>query len=210
MTISDSGSENTRDHILDVATRLFSRLGYDAITVRMIADSAGLDVATVTDQVGGKRELYIAVLERITGIEYDFLQQKVAEAEPGMAGMILLTDAYLDFCVEHPEVPALWMHRWLSDAADITELEERFSGKIQSLLLGAVSKAIGEGEAYEGEPPFDLELVGWTTVWCIHGFVQGGFMDEKGRTRRPQDPKALRRVRKHLHELVERMLGMYA
>lgn len=208
MTTSDSGSQGTRDQILDVATRLFSRLGYDGTTVQMIAGAAGLDVATVTERVGGKREIYLAVMERITEAERAYLREVAAECTPGLAGVIRLTDAYLDFCLDHPEVPAIWAHRWLLDAADITGLEERFSGVIQSMLLREVRKIIGGGEVYEGELPFDLEVTAWGSVWCIHGFVLSGFVDEQGRPRSPQDPEALQRVRTYLHQLVERMTGM--
>lgn len=207
MTNPDSESKGTRDHILDVATRLFARLGYDGSTAQMIASAAGYAPATVTEQVGGKRELYLAVMERLTNAEYAYLQEAAAEFTPGLPGLIRLTDAYLDFCLEHPEVPALWAHRWLMDAADIAELEERFSGVIQSLLLREIRKIVGGGEVYEGELPFDLEVAAWGSVWCIHGFILSGFVDEEGRPRSPQDPEAQRRVRAYLHQIVERVTG---
>ncbi|MEV4186774.1 helix-turn-helix domain-containing protein, partial [Streptosporangium canum] len=59
MTSADGGQ---RELILRVATRLFAALGYDATSVSQIAEAAGLDVATLTQQAGGKRELYLAVM----------------------------------------------------------------------------------------------------------------------------------------------------
>ncbi|MGP3933211.1 TetR/AcrR family transcriptional regulator [Nonomuraea sp. KM88] len=193
--------------ILKVATQLFAALGYDGTSTRQIADAAGLNIATVNYHVGGKRELYLAVMERAHLAEKAALEQAL-DRLPGddpAAGIHRLVDDYLDFCVDNPEVPALWMHRWLSDAGDITELERRY---VQPLFaaVAATMRPIAESGLIDAR--VDLEYAMWTVVWSVHGFAKGGVLDDQGRRRGAGDRAVLRRFRAHLHLTLHRMLGL--
>ena len=62
------GREATVAAILDVAERLFSRRGYDAVTVRDIANGAGVSHPLVHQYVGRKADVLRAVLARNAGL----------------------------------------------------------------------------------------------------------------------------------------------
>ncbi|MCF6471086.1 TetR/AcrR family transcriptional regulator [Nonomuraea sp. MG754425] len=195
------------DTILKAATRLFAALGYDGTSTRQIADAAGLNIATVNYHVGGKRELYLAVMEAAHRAEQAALEQALARL-PGddpVAAIHRLADDYLDFCVDHPEVPALWMHRWLSDASDVTELERQY---VQPLLAAVTAALRPAAEAGLIADETDLEYTVWTAVWAVHGFAKGGVLDAEGRRRAGGDRAALRRFRAHLHQTLHRTLGL--
>lgn len=53
-----------RDRILDAAEELFAERGFDGVTLRQIASSAGVDVALASYHFGKKLELFNAVFER--------------------------------------------------------------------------------------------------------------------------------------------------
>lgn len=55
---------NTYTVILDVAERLFARLGYVGTSMRMIADSAAVTQALITYYFGSKERLFEAVFKR--------------------------------------------------------------------------------------------------------------------------------------------------
>ncbi|MBB2911673.1 AcrR family transcriptional regulator [Streptosporangium becharense] len=54
--------EGTRRRILDAARDLFAELGYDQVTMRLIAAEAGANVALINRYFGSKRELFAEVL----------------------------------------------------------------------------------------------------------------------------------------------------
>ncbi|GII92173.1 TetR/AcrR family transcriptional regulator [Sinosporangium siamense] len=54
----------TRRRILDAAIRLFSELGYDQVTMRLLAAEAEANVALINRYFGSKRELFAEVLEQ--------------------------------------------------------------------------------------------------------------------------------------------------
>ena len=54
-----------REQILDAANELFAERGYDEVSVEEIASSAGVTRGLVHHYFGGRKEVYIALLERI-------------------------------------------------------------------------------------------------------------------------------------------------
>lgn len=56
--------EATRERILDVALELFSNAWYDDVTLRGIADAAGVALQTVVNHFGSKEALFLDVGER--------------------------------------------------------------------------------------------------------------------------------------------------
>ncbi|GAA4229654.1 AcrR family transcriptional regulator [Streptosporangium album] len=54
--------EGTRRRILDAARRLFTELGYDQVTMRLLAAEAGANIALINRYFGTKRELFAEVL----------------------------------------------------------------------------------------------------------------------------------------------------
>jgi AcrR family transcriptional regulator len=196
MTSSDSG----RERILDAATRLFAALGYDGTSTRMIAEAAGLNVATVAYHAGGKRDLYLAVMERAHLAERAALDAALAEISPDAEGILTLVDRYVDFCLERPEIPALWMHRWLSDAADVAHLEGLYVRPLMENVISVARESVADD--------VDLEFVFWTVVWCTHGFGCGGILDGDGHRGGLDDPHAVARFRAHMRRKVSAAIGL--
>lgn len=187
-----------RERILAAATDLFAVHGYDGTSTRAIAERVALNVATVAYHVGGKRDLYLAVMERAHRMERAAVRDALAACTPDGAGVATLTDGYLDFCVAHPVIPALWMHRWLSDAADIADLEAAYVTPLIDEVVGVLTAIAAPG--------VDVRHAVWTVVWCTHGFCRGGVLDATGHRHRGEDPAALAAFRAHLHGLVAGLL----
>lgn len=68
--------QTKKERILDAAEALFSQHGYDGVTLRKIAEQAGVDVALANYHIGNKRELFEAVFIR----RAELLNQLRAEA----------------------------------------------------------------------------------------------------------------------------------
>lgn len=53
-----------KDHILDVAERVFSDLGFDGASTRLISGEAGVNMAMLNYYFGSKEGLFLAIFER--------------------------------------------------------------------------------------------------------------------------------------------------
>jgi AcrR family transcriptional regulator len=63
-----------KDHILDVAERVFAEHGFDGASTRLISGEAGVNMAMLNYYFGSKEGLFLAVFERRTNTFYSILQ----------------------------------------------------------------------------------------------------------------------------------------
>ena len=57
---------DTRGHILDAATELFARKGYDATSIRDIAERASVAPSLLNHHFGNKTALLVSVFQRVS------------------------------------------------------------------------------------------------------------------------------------------------
>ncbi|WP_433430175.1 TetR/AcrR family transcriptional regulator [Nonomuraea sp. CA-141351] len=191
--------------ILRAATRLFAALGYDGTAIEQIAEAAGVDAAAVGTHFASKRRLYLTVMEeahRALAAVLDARAGELRAAPPERRAEALhrLIDGYIDLCAENPEIPALWMHRWLSDASDI-DLEPLNAQALTQRSIDSIDTLAKPAGA-------DGQFITYTMIWCIHGFAMSGVLDGTGQRRHAGDPRTLRRFRAHMHQLIARGLQL--
>jgi AcrR family transcriptional regulator len=184
-----------RDLVVDAAGRLFVQLGYDGTTLQMIAEVAGTSTQEISRLVEDKQHLYLEVMNRYYNAEAAYMRGVMERISPDSAGLHTLVDGYLDYSVAHPEMRALWVHRWLRDAADVQDVE-----RLYRPLLAALVEMFKDAVRTE----YDLELGIWNIIWLVNGFIHVGIVDAEGNRRFADHPPTLRRFRAHMHDMLER------
>ena len=66
-----------RDQILDAANALFAERAYDEVSVEDIANAAGVTRGLVHHYFGGRKDVYVGLLERIAAQREDELRRPV-------------------------------------------------------------------------------------------------------------------------------------
>ena len=69
-----------REQILDAANELFAERGYDEVTIDDIAKSAGVVRGLVHHYFGGRKDVYVALLERLGGLREEALRPPVGRS----------------------------------------------------------------------------------------------------------------------------------
>ena len=69
-----------RDQILDAANALFAERGYEEVSVEDIASSAGVTRGLVHHYFGGRRDVYLALLERLDAVRAESLRPPVGRS----------------------------------------------------------------------------------------------------------------------------------
>ena len=69
-----------REQILDVANELFAESGYEEVTVEHIAKAAGVARGLVHHYFGGRKEVYLALLERVGAGSEEALRSPVGRS----------------------------------------------------------------------------------------------------------------------------------
>lgn len=200
--------DDSRERVIAAATALFAEHGYDGTSTRQIANQVGLNVATVAYHAGSKAELYQEVMRRAYAAEAQHLARALASFHASAAAdatdaVRSLVGAYIDFCLANAHIPALWMRRWLSDAAEVIGPEAEYAKPLIDSVREAVESALPGVSART-----DVEMTVWTVLWMTHGFCCSGVLDQDGVRRGPGDAHAVERFRTHLVGLASRELGL--
>jgi AcrR family transcriptional regulator len=74
------GAEQRRDQILDAANDLFAERGYEDVSIEDIASSAGVTRGLVHHYFGGRKDVYVALLQRVGEIREDKLRPPVGRS----------------------------------------------------------------------------------------------------------------------------------
>ncbi|MFF0525643.1 TetR/AcrR family transcriptional regulator [Actinomadura nitritigenes] len=188
----------THQQVIDIATRLFGELGYDGVSLNLIADALGTSSTTINEVAGDKRAVYLEVTRQAFESEHRMMEAVVSRAEPGQRTLHQIVDAYLDFHLTHPQVRALWAHRWVADAADISELEDRYARPLLTMAARKIRDVV--------PPDVNAYYLLGTMVWCVHGYLGSGVLERSKGMRSPDDPEVVASFREHLHVLMERLL----
>ena len=132
--------EENRDLVIGKATELFWRMGYDKVSVGDLVEATGLNRYALYQTFGGKREIFLAILdsyiqdsysavEAILAEEgqspydalYETIAQKMLDPEIFPAGCLMCTTA-VDVAATDPEVAEIFnavterMHTTFADA----------------------------------------------------------------------------------------------
>ncbi|WP_344455086.1 TetR/AcrR family transcriptional regulator [Actinocorallia aurantiaca] len=178
-----------------IASRLFSDLGYDGTSIQMIADAAGMSPERIQKMVGGKRELYVRVAEGNQKRQFEALEDLARTHTPDAAGIKRIADRYLQYVIDHPEYSMLWIQRWMSDAADLVEMERLF----RTPIVVEVNRLV----ATSFKPGVDPVLAFWMVIWSVESFLHGGVVEEDGEVHRADDPQSRERFLRHLHAYID-------
>lgn len=127
----DTPHNDTRERILDIADTLFSKRGYASVTLRDIASAIGMKHASLYYYApGGKKQLYIEVMER------NFLRhrQGLTEAIRG-AGDDLRHQMYAvaNWLVSQPPLDFSRMHE-----VDMLELGQEQAERLMEIAYDAM------------------------------------------------------------------------
>ncbi|GLW11858.1 hypothetical protein Misp01_69860 [Microtetraspora sp. NBRC 13810] len=144
--------ESTRRRILEAARRLFAELGYEQVTMRLIAAEADANIALINRYFGAKRELFAEVLAQqgrfpgVIDVEEAGLPRALAEyvADRLSSDSGSPVVATLSRSSASPEIHGLIRDRIMS--AILGPLESRLSGPDAQVRAGiATALILGTG-----------------------------------------------------------------
>ena len=157
--------EAFRRRAAEAATHLFAEQGYQAVTMRSLAEALGCSAMTPYRYLaGGKRELFALVRAEAFRRFADRLEAALARSGDVLARLRRLKQAYVRFALDEPDAYRM-MFELRGDDADLPELA-RESARAFSCLRRTVAEAVEAGEL-EGDA-LSLAHLFWAST---HGLV---------------------------------------
>lgn len=161
----------TRQRLLREAAHQFARFGYDAASLRKIAERVGIRAASVYSHFpDGKAQLYEEILATVSST----LTERIAHRYGQNTGLraedviVQMCAAFWDFCEEHPDYATLLL-RETFDADNSTLVGEGGPAReVVAACIGYVESAQARSEL----PAFDVEAFSlWVASYMLsyHG-----------------------------------------
>jgi AcrR family transcriptional regulator len=155
-----------RRRATEAATRLFAAHGYDAVTMRAVADELGVSAMTPYRYVTGKDELFALVRAAAFRRFAERLEGSGGRVSDPLARLRRLKKAYVQFAVDEADAYRIMFElRQPEDAARSAELDAQ-SRRAFGCLHDAVRAAVEAG-ALAGDPLTVAHLL-WAST---HGLV---------------------------------------
>lgn len=206
-------SSETVDRILLAATRLFAARGFDGVSTREIAAAVGLNVATVNYHVGGKRELYSAILLRIDQLQAEIFRREAGALHLDTSGALTKDNAilfvdrvlagFIAIALEYPEGALLRVRHALDSVSGDDPAPGILSG-----LIAAIDGMVGRAKAAGLiEASLDTRMFTRGFMWVMQGYFIGAPLPAERRID-PADPKELAAFRAFLRRYAFTMLGL--
>lgn len=121
--------KSTSEKILDSAERRFAQRGYDATSLGDIADDVKIRAPSLYKHFGSKRELYIAVLDRLLSPYVELVGRLLVMPGDGAdasANLLAVVQHYM----RTPNLARLVQHATLAEGEELELLVERWYGPL--------------------------------------------------------------------------------
>ena len=165
--------------ILEAATLVFAREGYEATKVQQIAKESSISLGTLYDVFPGKVEIWRAIHERHLGALFQSTLAEMARA--GATGFVdhLLVglEAYLGYLVAHPDYLRLHLmdgSAWALGTGLRSNVQLAAWERGKALMTDLLARGVEEGALVEEDPELLAQImIGMHQVRLAH-WMKGG------------------------------------
>lgn len=150
---------DTRDRILEVARDMFTRLGFDSVSIRDIVAAASVNLGAVTYHFGSKEALYHAAIESMATPFADRIGELAASPGTPLQRIEMIVRGALEHLLGNPGPPIVLLRELTSDRP--------LPPPVAALMrrnIGVVSAVIAEGQQDGSIRPGDPKLLAVTVM----------------------------------------------
>jgi len=191
---------DTPTRILAAADELFGEIGYDGVSVRDIAERAGVNKALVFYHFGSKDELFARILDRYYTEHQAALERAFATDLPVRERLHRVIDAYVDYISENRHYPRLVQRLVAGSGAPMAPIADNLGALFRSTVeaLRDVAPTAGPRSARHFFVTFSGAVINYFTYAPVLAPVWEGD---------PLSDDGIAERRAHLHWLVDALLG---
>jgi len=142
----------TKEKILRAATEVFSAIGFAAARVDEIAERAGVNKAMLYYHVGGKEELYSAVLTETIDKAYEAIRAASESSDDPAERMQRVLDAFAHFGTSNPQFVPIMLREIASGGATLPDETLQRMGKAFRIVAEILADGTQRGAFRANDP----------------------------------------------------------
>lgn len=177
------------ERILAAAEELFSREGFDAVSMNAIAEKAGVSKANVFHHFKSKNDLYLAVIREVCQQACGFIDDFGSDRGPFSQRLGLFAQDHLNHMLERSEITRLIQRDLLENGSQRgKELAERVFGQNFARLVDIIRGGQGKGELRHDIDPamvavmvLGINITFFQAREVFRHYPEANFMDDPAR-----------------------------
>lgn len=161
MRMEVSKDKPTVNKIIEAATRLFAVKGYAAVSVKELADAAGVNIALISYYFGGKESLYKLVLER----QFDPVDSRLSELEQAEKSPLEKIREFAKIiaqcCIDNASGDRLFLSEVINPTACFDSVVRTRVARLHRFLRDCIKQAMELGQFRPGlDPDYAAQALG--------------------------------------------------
>jgi len=169
------GAGEAARQIARTAARLFAQRGYDATSVRMIVEAAGVTKPTLYYHFGSKEGLAEALMDRPLGELVETLVRVSESAGDPEAVLGGLVEAHFAFCREEPDRARFYYAVCFGPlASGLAETLTRTAGRLDRPMAAGIARLVAAGAVAPGRADDLLSACRAMITSAVMGFLYQG------------------------------------
>jgi len=163
LAIKKSQKNDVPERIAGVAARLFAKKGYDAVSIREIAEAAGVTKPAIYYYYEGKKDLYDNLV--IKGFErlHQSVKEAVKDEDEADKKLLAAINAHFRFCLENIDTMK-FIYLCILESTEHTSL----SGQSFRIMEDIIIEAQGQGKFLKGNPrDLSMALMGIINIYLM-------------------------------------------
>ena len=141
-----------KDQIIKVASSLFKEKGYNAVSMRDIANEMGIKAASLYNHISGKQEILSTLVLDLAKKFTRGMEEVVASSDKPVDKIKAVIEMHIDITVEDSEALASlnndWMHLENDDLKNFVQMRENYEENFRNI----VKEGIASGDFKQRHP----------------------------------------------------------
>jgi AcrR family transcriptional regulator len=164
---SGDDRRQVREQLLETGLALFTRHGFDGVSMRRLAREAGATPAMIHYYFGDKHGLFRALLEEVLAPRLDELEALAGERPVTLAQFM---DVFISMFAEHPWIPPLVFREVVDGPAAMRrKFAQRLAGRVFPILTGALAAETAAGALRDDVDPAAVVIS--VMSLCVYPFL---------------------------------------
>ncbi|TWH47172.1 TetR family transcriptional regulator [Sporomusa sp. KB1] len=133
-----------KNKIIDIATSLFAKQGFENISIKQLAMEAHVNVASISYYFGGKDPLYQVILQNHFSPALKSLQE--IETITGLTATERLTQVIVKLKRQQPYLTSFWHYERLRGPTNGSSIVKQYTAELYHCLFTCLRQGISEQE----------------------------------------------------------------
>jgi AcrR family transcriptional regulator len=157
--------------MLDVATELFARRGYEGTSVRAISDEMGIESGSLYSHIASKEEILLEIVERTAGLFFAEAERAMATGGGAEERLVGLAGAHLTVVHESRAAVRVYYQEWRQlDRArqrQVIALRERYEATFREVIEDGTEQGEFKPLDIESTTLVIMSVLNWSLNWYL-------------------------------------------